>query len=207
MNLELWQKAIFNLKESGLNLFASTKIENLPKDILDSFTCSNIPYQNYTSLICIGHGGSRLWENLPANKSVHPLDSFTVQKIDEFMTSIFKKQNHIYLYPHAKEVIALQKLGRALNLSAPSPIGIDINKTYGLWFAFRAVCLIDESVPEVINELFASPCDSCNEKPCLKGSDFWAKRGLCPYKSEHIYPAEQLHYHQALDLTLIKHNK
>jgi hypothetical protein len=207
MNLDIWQNAIGNLADTGLNLFACTKIENLPSDVLDSFISSHIPYKNYSSLICVGHGGSRLWKNLHDDNNSHPLDSFTVQKIDEFMNSTCKNQNHFFLYPHTDLVIPLQRIGRSLNLCAPTEIGIDINITYGLWFAFRAVFLIEESAPETINKSFISPCEVCTEMPCLKESTFWAKRIICPYKSMHIYSSEQLHYLQTLDLTLIKNNK
>ena len=105
------------------------------------------------------------------------------------------------LFPNDHYTLPLQKIARHLNLSSQSPIGIDINNEFGLWFAIRGVFLTSKKLPLLPREKNISPCDTCIEKPCLLSSSFTQARLNCPIKIEHKYKDSQIEYHQkALDI-------
>lgn len=200
IELSSWDQAIQRLHHSGLNLFAATAIEDLPEEILTNFKDQGIPTKDYHSLILIGHGGRRFWQSLsrPITPSEHPIDQKSLKMMEEFRSQTLSSHSHLSLFPSANFLIPLQKLGRALNLSHPSAMGIDINESFGLWFAFRGVFLTSAQVPKVMNNAFSSPCLSCVERPCLMKEDFWEKRLACPYQESSRYDDEQISYHQSL---------
>ncbi|MBT7148462.1 MAG: hypothetical protein HN893_16285, partial [Rhodospirillales bacterium] len=49
----------------------------------------------------------------------------------------------------------------------PSPIGPLIHPDYGLWHAYRGALLINEVLDLPDPDTRPSPCDSCEDKPCL----------------------------------------
>jgi epoxyqueuosine reductase len=188
------------LKISGLNLFSSLDLSQIPTDMLNAFKEMNIPYEDYQFLVMIGHGGNDLWDNLPDHfkELPHPLDSFVLKKIEEFHNQLGITSSPFILYPHETLILPLQRLGRLVHMSHESPVGIDINPEYGLWFAFRGVFLTKGPLGEIKLSETTSPCLSCLERPCLDHSNFWGKRLACPYQRKHQYKPEQIKYHQSL---------
>jgi epoxyqueuosine reductase len=135
----------------------------------------------------------------PLIQENHPIDNYS----REIMQSTVKG---FILYPGTQFdlLLPLQQLGRLTNLSQVTPLSIDINCNFGLWFAFRGVYLSREkmSVADKLDS-WQSPCLSCELKPCLLGKTVGEARLLCPYKSEHRYSNEQNNYHK---LVLQKQN-
>ena len=128
------------------------------------------------------------------------------------------------LSPHPKLNIPLQRIGRFLNISRQSLLGIDINQEYGLWFAFRGAFLTKLKIKEIKYEAFSSPCETCPTKPCINAcpasalnlidkkfklnlcSEYQLKldssctdrclaRMSCPYQIKHQYKLDQIQYH------------
>lgn len=180
------------LKLLGLNIFAAIKMSKLPQDIIDIFTAQNIPYIETDVLCLIGNGGKELWKHLPhpLNVNQHSIDNFSIEQMKPSGNDIR------ILYPHKKWTIPLQKIGRFLNIGRPSMLPIDINKDFGLWFAYRGAFLTQNLTTEVIYKTFDSPCTTCSTKDCLK-KDLHLARLACPYQREHQYSHEQLQYHMA----------
>jgi hypothetical protein len=191
MNLEA---GILKLSEYGLNIFLSAKVSDIPADI---FQFSD--EQRNKTLCLIGHGGRDLWKNLPhpLNVSDHPIDQFCHNKMLEFATLTLEEENCEILFPNEHYILPLQKLGRFFNLSYPTPMGIDLCETYGVWFAFRGAFLTTKNIPEYKASTFTSPCTTCIEMPCLAG------RVFCPINKEHQYTPAQNNYH-ASHLALIR---
>jgi hypothetical protein len=48
-----------------------------------------------------------------------------------------------------------------------SPLGMLIHPVYGLWHAYRGALALPEPLPLPAQEAQATPCDSCEDKPCL----------------------------------------
>lgn len=180
------------LKDSGLNIFVSADVLCLPDQI---FPFSEI--QKEKTLCLIGNGGTDLWEKLPhpLNIITHPIDQYSKNKMIDFAESALDSDIEI-LFPNDSYTLPLQKIARALNLSSQSPIGIDINHDFGLWFAIRGVFLTSKKLPTLPREKHISPCDTCNDKPCLLSASFAQARLNCPIKCEHKYQDSQIKYHQ-----------
>lgn len=185
-------QGIQSLSDSGLNIFLSTKVSSLPEDL---FPFSSD--QKKKTLCLIGNGGKSLWEKLPhpLDVSTHPIDLYTKNQMHEF-ANILKDDIEI-LYPNNSYTLPLQKIGRALNLCTQSPIGLDINSEFGLWFAFRGVFLTSKDFHNTTLENTPSPCESCLKKPCLITSDIAKGRLYCPVKTEHQYHPAQIDFHQS----------
>lgn len=134
------------------------------------------------------------------------------------------------IYPHPKFLFPLQRLGRDLNISRPSLVGIDIHEKYGLWFSFRVVFLSTAKFPKRKFSTFESPCLSCKDQPCVKvcpakavGPNFkisactdfrlsldspcvdrCASRMACPIGREHQFSLSQIQYSMQLSASVIK---
>jgi hypothetical protein len=61
-------------------------------------------------------------------------------------------------------VIPFQRLGRAAGLAASSPLGLQIHPTYGAWWAYRALVVVDVELPRV--EPLSDGCADC-PAPCV----------------------------------------
>jgi len=217
-----FDQAIKNLAEDGLNIFASCKTANLPEPLRAQLS-------THRSVVLIGNGGRRLWERLPkpVDEHQHPFDRFAVERVKSF------DPGAEIIYPSSQVVAPLQQLARALNISRPSKLGLDIHPVYGPWFAFRAAFLTDAEIPEVIHQPFASPCESCSAKPCISACPVEAvsdgkfhlstcadhrlaegspclercfSRQACPVGSAHRYSDEQQRYHMTRILHLANLN-
>ncbi|MBP1806793.1 hypothetical protein, partial [Rubellimicrobium aerolatum] len=55
----------------------------------------------------------------------------------------------------------------------PSPVGLLVHDTAGLWISFRGAVALEEDVPPVAS---ARPCDSCEARPCLRACPVSALR-------------------------------
>jgi hypothetical protein len=210
------------LARHGLNIFAAARVHRLPLEIL-----GDIPNHPDQTLCLVGNGGRALWEKLPrpVRAEDHPIDRYTLHHLAELGDSTMQ-----IIYPDSKWLIPLQKLGRILNVARPSLLGLDINETFGPWFAYRAVFLTSQRIPETAHAEFTSPCESCADKPCLsacpsgavgqpfdvkKCGDFRFSRNSpcadrclarmrCPAEAEHRYSLEQIQYHMLRPAHLAK---
>ena len=179
------------LSQTGLNIFLSTKVLDIPENI---FLFSKD--QKEKNLCLIAHGGNTLWKNID-QKTTNPIDSFSLSQMQWFATNILNDKIEI-LFPNDQHTIKLQQLGRFLGLSSQSPLGIDISNEFGLWFAFRGVFLTKKTIPFLIKTRAPFPCESCNDKPCLKEKEIKDGRLKCPVHIEHQYSKDQLDYHQTI---------
>ena len=207
------------LADAGLNVFASIKVGRLPKGLVDQ-------RHDGLTLCMIGHGGQKLWTKLkqPLDVQQHPIDHYTMTAVAQFSAKTLQDDNVIILYPSNEIVAPLQRMGRALQLTHQSLLGIDIHAEYGLWFAYRCALLTKAEIPEVLPSPFPSPCEDCQAKPCQTacpagavvqtGQEFklsscldyrrtktsscvdrCLSRLACPVGHEHRYSPEQLRYH------------
>ncbi len=64
----------------------------------------------------------------------------------------------------ARPLIPFQRLGRAAGLGGPGPLGLQIHPTFGPWWAYRALIVLDRPLPPS-----APPGDGCAgcDAPCV----------------------------------------
>lgn len=188
-----FEDAVEDLKSLGLNIFLSIKVSALPVDLYP-FTES----QKNKTLCLVAHGGKTLWANLPhpLDLNTHPVDQFSLKAMQKFAADVLDNDIEI-LFPDDKFFIPLQKISRHLNFSHQSPMGLDICREFGLWFAYRGIFLTNVEIPITLNDQESSPCEKCIEQFCMLESKVSAGRLKCPVKSEHQYTPEQQLYHQS----------
>jgi hypothetical protein len=221
------------LAQQGLNLLAILACDGLPEEVTQATRAEDIPLLDYTSLVLIGHGGRRLWPALTAIglKTADPVDHFSRVMTQRFIDDFLGGPPVLMLYPTAYN-IPLQRLGALAGWHHPSPLGLGINGTYGLWFAYRAAFLTTQPLPSIREPITPSPCDTCQDKPCIKACPAQAVRGVgqfkvstcvdfrlqeksvcqdrclsrlaCPVAPEHRYGSDQLSYHYTHSLASLR---
>lgn len=115
-----------------------------------------------------GMGGDPMWRafaeqrtRFPGN---HPMNDWTRATIDPIAREI----GAIALYPFdGPPYRPFQRWAMRAEPVSPSPLGLFIHPTYGLWHAYRAALVFAEAIDVPPRVEMASPCDTCADKPCL----------------------------------------
>lgn len=216
------QQGIQFLANGGLNLVAIFDCAALPAQIRDAMT--DVPLKEYRRLVLLGHGGRRMWEALQADgMTAHdPVDNYSRELAQQFVRDYLDNSATYWLYPNTPHLVPLQQFGTLAGWSHPSPLGLGISPTFGVWFAYRAAFLVKADLPLRQAVAQPSPCDSCVDKPCISTcpvgavklgafdvagcgrfriqtdspcKDRCLARMACPYFPEHRYSLEQIQYH------------
>ncbi len=224
------------LNDAGLNCHAVLEIAALAPDLHTQLLKACPQAASYRQLILIGHGGSAFWQALQANgvslsrnENDHPVDAFTVAKVQKFFQAEHAGVKYEIVYP-GSALVGLQALGQLAGWHHASPFMVGINARFGSWFAYRALVLANTSLPATQPLHSASPCDSCSEKPCVstcpahaldddqfnlskclnyrRQTDSACKntcvaRVSCPVGSEHRYSDAQMSYHYGRSMKMI----
>lgn len=218
-----FRKHIQVLASKGLNIFGSIEVSSLPEELRDELP---LPIENMGHLCLIGSGGPLMWTNIkaPHNHESNPVDTYVETCVNDFAKSVFGETAPVILYPRSDLIFPLQQLGRLMGLAKKTPLGIDLHQQFGLWFAYRSLLWSIEDLPLVQPTQWASPCDTCADKPCIsscpaqavtaegfKGkncaqhrmisgsscADKCFSRLACPYQANQRYTDEQLRYHMS----------
>ncbi len=219
-----------DLQKNGLNLLSIFNLNELPNALIESLQSQHSNLANYRQLILIGHGGRTLWKSLPElSDSPNPIDDFTVKNISTHLEQQAQGKAYKIIYP-SDQVVGLQALGELAGWHNPSPFMVGINKSWGSWFAYRAVILADTNFNTTPAVTDVSPCHSCKEKPCISacpanacGDEFNMKACLnyrqsenskckqtclarlsCPVAKEHKYSKAQMKYHYGISMKMIE---
>lgn len=221
------------LAEQGLNLFAILPCQTLPDDVSQAMLADGLALADYASLVLIGHGGRRFWQALTAfgMKTADPVDHFSRVMTRRFIDQFLGGPPVLMLYP-AGYTIPLQRLGALAGWHQPSPLGLGMNPTYGLWFAYRAAFLTTLPLPSILNPPAASICEACQDKPCIGACPAQAVQAInrfqvwdcidfrlhepsicrdrclarlaCPVAAEHRYEPAQVRYHYTYSLATLR---
>lgn len=120
-------------------------------------------------LLLIGWGGGGRWPLFQASPeytdgAADPLDRWTKRVVDELADRLAARP----LYPSdGPPWYPFQSWAVAAGAAYPSPIGLLIHPTYGLWHSYRAALVFDRDVPVDIPATGSNPCAACVTKPCL----------------------------------------
>ena len=161
-------------------------------------------------------------ERKQLRESAHPLDDYVESQIVEATASW--KQPYIIRYGHSREPhpVAMQRLGAAIGFAAVSASHLSVHPTYGPWFSFRAVIMIDTPGPSQPPPPATLPCN-CSQQCAQKFSEAMAQtatanahsirahwkswiavRDACPTGTNYRFCDTQLAYHYTKDRSLLQ---
>lgn len=228
------QLGIDNLRRDGLNLFSILVVGRLPQALVRRLAECDFPCSEQSRIVLIGNGGGTFWEALRTAErhQPDPIDHFSSAAAHRFADQVLSGEDYRLLYP-GDSPLALQQLGTCAGWHAPSPLGLGINPQWGLWYAYRAVLLTNEPLPEVRMPAPLSPCETCSEKHCLSlcparalseaeaidmkqcagyrlsvesgCADRCLARLGCPVSRDQRYTLEQIQYHYRHSLETLRH--
>ena len=144
------------------------------------------------TVVLLGFTGSDQWSVFADSKEArdgqpHPLDRWSQRVIGALASEL----GAIAFYPSGSPSppLPFQRLARRCEPVHPSPIGLLIHQTYGLWHAYRGgLCLRERIVlppsppasPRAApppSPLPHSPCERCPDQPCLSACPVHAFAG------------------------------
>jgi len=126
------------------------------------------------TVVLLGFTGSARWsvfqDSLEARDGLpHPLDRWSQRVIGALASELGAAD----FYPSGSpsSPLPFQRLARRCEPVHPSPIGLLIHETYGLWHAYRGGLCLHERIalppsPPAASQP-ASPCERCPDRPCL----------------------------------------
>ena len=117
------------------------------------------------TVLMVGNTGPAMWQRFTDKRQAgrSPLDSWT----RTVLTRVADQVGGRAVYPFDRPYLPFQRWSMRAEPCHPSPIGMLIHPEFGLWHALRGALLFTReiSIPEVAR--FPSPCDSCQDRPCL----------------------------------------
>jgi epoxyqueuosine reductase len=161
-----------------------------------------------------------------------PLDRYTRAAVDEATRAALAPLGvaHVVCYPFVGEragaaatPIPFQRVGRAAGLGGPGPLGLQIHPVYGPWWAYRALIVVDGTLPPApaLGDACAgcpAPCvDACPAAAVQRGGFVvaacqarrlvaepcrlsCAARIACVRGPEHRYTDDELAFHMAASM-------
>ena len=157
------------LERRGFNLRAVLDVRAFPRALAAAWDQTHIPRTPGQRLVLLGMGGSALWDWMSTQDLSHdadPFDRVSRGAALEVAERFWGDPAPRLLYP-GDALIPLQQLGRWAGWSVPSPLGLDVSPIFGPWFAFRAAMLTVAALPFSEPEPAMSPCDTCEDAPCI----------------------------------------
>ncbi len=180
------------------------------------------------SVLLVGQAGAAPWPhfqrwlgNQPAG-IVNPLDTWSREVIGAVANEFGARA----VSPSDRPYLPFQQWAMRAEGLKPSPLGILMHPTYGLWHAYRGALLFEDEISPLEAHAAIHLCDTCVEKPCLKSCPVGAysvdgfahqaclvhvrstdgvpcraggclDRNACPYGAEYRYPADVQAFHMA----------
>jgi hypothetical protein len=105
--------------------------------------------------VLVGSGGPAFFDRFAAGSpeasdgAPHPLDRFTKRVADAAVVEALAPLGiaHAAYFPFdwAEPRIPFQRLGRAVGLGGPGPLGLQIHPVYGAWWAYRVLVVVDRA--------------------------------------------------------------
>ena len=178
------------------------------------------------TIVLAGMTGSTGWATFTASPEArdgrpHPLDRWSLRVVEGIARAVGAKA----LFPFAgPPFLPFVRWGQKAEPLYPSPLGLLIHPDFGLWHGWRGALAFSERLALPASDRRPSPCDSCEDKPCLsacpvnafvagrydvracaahltssQGADCTdhgcRARHACPVGGEHRYQPEQARFH------------
>ena len=179
------------------------------------------------TVVLVGNAGAAMWDALQASDpdpgQRNPLDTWLKPPIESMAAAVGA---HPIFPNEGPPFVAIQDWARRAEPVHRSPIGLMIHPRFGLWHVYRAALCFAERLELPPRDDIASPCETCEAKPCLKvcpadafgptsfdveaclahveGATGGAcrdggcmARRACPVGREHLYPRPAQAFHTA----------
>jgi hypothetical protein len=122
------------------------------------------------TVVLLGFTGAEQWSAFQASQEAldglsHPPDRWSRRMIG----GLARELGAAEFYPSGSPASPLpfQRLARRCEPVHPSPIGLLIHETYGLWHAYRGGLCLRERIALPLSSAPGSPCERCPQRPCL----------------------------------------
>jgi epoxyqueuosine reductase len=122
--------------------------------------------------LIVGSGGPAFFDRFEqgpeaADEAPNPLDRYTERVVTRVVRDALQPLGsaHAVHFPFGmRPLVPFQRLGRAAGLGGPGPLGLQIHPTFGPWWAYRALIVLDRALPAA-----AAPGDGCAgcDAPCV----------------------------------------
>jgi len=124
-------------------------------------------------LVAVGTSGARFWQQLQGSRfagSSDPIDDYSAAVVQGVLEACGEIDACELRYP-GDGVAPLMQIGHWLGWTSPSPLGLGVHPSHGLWFAWRALAVVTLASPDLLPitlpDALASPCLSCADTPCV----------------------------------------
>jgi epoxyqueuosine reductase QueG len=124
--------------------------------------------------VVIGSGGPAFFDRFASGSAEagdgapHPLDRFTKRVAEaaagEALAPLGVRHAVYFPFDWAEPLIPFQRLGRAIGLGGPGPLGLQIHPVFGPWWAYRALVVIDRNL--AARPPIGDGCAGC-DAPCV----------------------------------------
>jgi hypothetical protein len=210
-------------KLAGSGLFVRGAFHPAPEDEVRELTDG----RSAGTVVLVGNAGETMWrafrEAVPDLGGEDPLDTWIDSRLERVATALGAE----IVFATRKPWPPIQRWALKAGGVHRSPINILIHPEYGLWHVYRGALLFGERFElDPPPPTSASPCDTCDEKPCLStcpvdafqpgrfdtfacvghvesaegsacaGGGCLARR-VCPVGRAHAYVAEEGAFHMA----------
>jgi len=119
------------------------------------------------TLVLIGNAGNDLWHAFqraePDLTERHPLDGWVGEHLRRAADAVGTELVNPMVPPYPP----IQQWAVRARAGFRSPINLLVHPEYGLWHTFRGALLFREVLPLPDPGDAASPCDTCERRPCL----------------------------------------
>lgn len=163
------------LDAAGLNLYSAIRLESLPGELASEV--ARVAEAGHGTVVLVGNHGAKLWPFLTPRleASPDPVDDYSREVVARVIDRHLDGHRGRILYP-GDAVLPLQRLGAACGWGDRSWLGINVDRRFGSWYAFRVVFLTACELPERLLPAAPSPCASCAGRPCVSACPVGAPR-------------------------------
>jgi hypothetical protein len=150
---------------AGHGLLLRGAFHPTPEDAVPPLTDGNAA----GTIMLVGNAGRGLWDAFAGSLEAqddqpHPLDRWT-RRVLEGLAGSFGATS---LFPFGgPPYLPFQRWAMRAEPVHPSPLGMLIHPTYGLWHAYRGALALSECLALPPRGDLPRPCDSCAGRPCM----------------------------------------
>ena len=223
---------IGHLTKKGLVLQAAFPIADLGAEFVDPILAAGADLSGFGTLVMLAQAGPLLFDSEVESQLARsdPFDEVVESLVASWFEEYAPDAKWALVYP-GPIPLPLGQLAQRAGWGSPSPLGLTINPTYGLWLAHRCVFVTDIEWDHQ-GEVGAHPCDSCVGRPCEAACPAGAvsieigfdvkvcathrapegsecefschSRNACPVGAEHRYGPVQMKHHYESGLRSIR---